>query len=43
MASSRKWRTKDNICERCGTNVENMTRMQQDEHEVECKRQMKLD
>ena len=43
MASSRKWRAKDNICERCGTNVEIMTRIQQDEHEKECKRQMKLD
>ena len=29
-------------CSRCGTNVENMNRIQQDEHEIECKKQMKL-
>jgi len=43
MASSRKWRTEDFKCQKCGMNVENMTRIQQDEHEEECKRQMKLD
>lgn len=42
MASRRKWRDSDFTCQRCGISVENMTRIQQDEHEIECKRQKKL-
>jgi len=43
MASRRKWRAEDFECQRCGKNVENMTRIQQDEHEKECIKQKKLD
>ncbi len=42
MGTSRRWRTEDIICQRCGKSVENMTRLQQDRHEKECKKQTKL-
>jgi len=43
MGTSRKYKTEDNTCQKCGTNVENMTRIQQDKHEKECRSQTKLD
>lgn len=42
MATDKKWKTTDNRCTRCLKNVENMTRVEQDQHEVECKKQEKL-
>lgn len=42
MGTRRKWKTTDNRCTRCLTNVENMTRAEQDQHEIECKKQEKL-
>lgn len=42
MGTSRKYKDKDNICTRCGINVEGMTRLQQDSHEKECVLQRKL-
>ena len=42
MGTSRKYKTKDNTCLRCGANVEHMKREEQDEHEKECLKQKKL-
>jgi len=42
MATSKRFKD-ENKCTRCGKDVMNLTRMQQDEHEKECKNQMKLD
>lgn len=42
MGTSKRWKTTDNRCTRCLTNVENMTRLEQDAHEKECKKQVKL-
>jgi len=42
MASRRKWRSTDNICTNCLQSVENMSRLEQDEHEAQCKKQEKL-
>jgi len=40
MGTSRRW--KNNNCTRCGHDVSGLTRIQQDEHEVECLKQLKL-
>lgn len=42
MGTSRKYKDRDNTCTRCGKIVEYMTRLEQDEHEVECRKQTKL-
>jgi hypothetical protein len=42
MGTSSKWKSKDNLCTRCLKNVESMTRVEQDRHEIECKKQEKL-
>jgi len=42
MASKRKWRSNDNICSNCLQSVENLSRLEQDAHEVECVKQAKL-
>ena len=42
MGTSRKYKSEDNRCLRCGTNVERMKREEQDAHEIECKKQKKL-
>ena len=34
--------TKDSICTRCKKDVTNLSRQEQDLHEIECKRQEKL-
>lgn len=34
--------TKNSVCSRCGINVNNKSREQQDQHEIECKKQAKL-
>jgi len=33
---------KDTICSRCGANLNNKSRLEQDQHEVNCKEQKKL-
>jgi len=43
MATQRKYKTTDNRCIRCLKNVENMTRLEQDAHEIKCKQQEKLE
>ena len=42
MGTSRKYKSHDNVCTRCGTNVERMSRIEQDTHEQECVKQRKL-
>lgn len=42
MATARKWRKENYTCLRCGTNTDRMTRLEQDEHEKECRKQKKL-
>ena len=33
---------KDTLCTRCGKNLNNMNRLQQDDHEAECVQQKRL-
>lgn len=42
MGTSRRYRSEDYSCSRCGKSVENMNREEQDQHEIECKKQEKL-
>jgi len=42
MGTTRRYKTTDNRCTRCLTNVENMSRTEQDLHEIECKKQERL-
>ena len=42
MGTQRKWKDHDECCTRCGTNVERMSRVEQDIHEEECLKQKKL-
>jgi ribosomal protein L37E len=42
MATTRKNKSHDNTCRRCGKIVEYMTRLEQDDHEKECIKQQKL-
>lgn len=42
MGTSRKYKSHDNCCRRCGKVVEYMTRIEQDDHEEECLKQTKL-
>ena len=42
MGTSRKYRTEDYKCPKCGTNIESMDRLEQDAHEIECRKQTKL-
>ncbi len=42
MGTRRQWKKSDNTCTRCLKNVENMTRPEQDAHEIECVKQGKL-
>jgi len=41
MATSKRFKS-ENLCTRCNTNVINMNRIEQDKHEIECKKQEKL-
>jgi len=42
MATSKRWKIEPNYCIKCGKNVENLTRLQQDTHEISCKKQKTL-
>ena len=41
MATSKRFKS-ENLCTNCGKDVMNLTRLQQDKHEIECKKQQKL-
>lgn len=43
MGTKRIYRDKDYTCPRCGKSVENLNRLEQDAHEVECLLRTKLD
>ena len=34
--------TKNAVCSRCNKNLNNLNRIQQDQHEITCKQQLKL-
>ena len=42
MGTSRRYKDRDNVCLKCGKSVEGLTRLEQDSHEKECKKQTKL-
>jgi len=41
MGTSKQYKPENN-CTKCGKSVINMTREQQDDHEIECKKQQTL-